>query len=31
MVGKCEKMQKVAERMEGNLAIEDLVGGGFVN
>lgn len=31
VVGKCEKMQKVTERMEGNLVIEDLVNGGFVN
>ena len=31
VVGKCEKMEKVVERMEGNLLIEDLVAGGFVN
>lgn len=31
VVGKCEKMGRAAEKMEGNLAIDDLVSGGFVN
>lgn len=31
VVGKCEKMGREAEKMEGNLAIDDLVSGGFVN